>query len=103
VTYKNHEVKLVERQEISQTRKDHRIFYEIAQQRTLLGKMSFRNVETCDLCAPCGPSAPIQAQVMRCAVSGVSPLTVFEKKTNEYFVFSKRLHGGSPWISRRKF
>jgi hypothetical protein len=35
--------------------------------------MSFRNVETCDLYAPCGPNAPIQAQLMQCAVSGVSP------------------------------
>jgi hypothetical protein len=75
MTYKNHEVKLVERQEISQGEKAIGFFHETARQRTLLGKMSFRNLETCELYASCGPSAPIQAQVMQCTVSGVSPLT----------------------------
>jgi hypothetical protein len=65
MTYKNHEVKLVKRQEISQTRKGHWVFRETARQGTLLCKMSFRIVETCDVYAPCGPSAPIQAQVMQ--------------------------------------
>jgi hypothetical protein len=76
MTYKNHEVKIVEHQEISQMKKGHWVFYETARQRTLLGKMSFRNVATCDLYAVCGPSAPIQTQVMQCAHSGVSPRTL---------------------------
>jgi hypothetical protein len=43
------------------------------------GQMSFSNVESRDLYAPCGPSAPIQAQVMQCAVSGVSPRTALSQ------------------------
>jgi hypothetical protein len=52
MTYKNHEVKLVKHQEISQTRKTIRFVHETARQRTLLGKMSLRNFKTCDLYAP---------------------------------------------------
>jgi hypothetical protein len=45
MTYKNHEAKIVKHQDISRTRKGHWVFHETARQRTLLGKMSFGNVE----------------------------------------------------------
>jgi hypothetical protein len=76
MTYKNHEVKLVERQEISQTRKDHWVFTGNWPTGNAAGQNVTGNVETCDLYAPCGPSAPFQAQVIQCAVSGVSPSTI---------------------------
>jgi hypothetical protein len=65
MTDKNREVKLVKHQEISQTKKGHWVFHETARKRTLLCKMSFSNVETRVLYAPCSPSTPIQEHVMQ--------------------------------------
>jgi hypothetical protein len=50
-------------------------FYETARQRTLMFKISFGKVETWDLYVPCGPSAPIQAQVVQ--IRHFRPLTSY--------------------------